>query len=376
MERKRICQLTSAHSLDDERILHRFAVSAARMGYESCVVGPSSNNEEVRDGVSLIPCPRIKGNLTWTKRILALFSIYRWALKNKADIYQIHDPDLLIVGLILRISGRTIIYDVHDDYEESIRTRFERVPLIVSWLPWLWWKFESMVSRSFQAIFVADRHLKEKFNSQSPLVLGNYPFLDFTLPSIGSKPPVFRIIYVGGVTEVRGLRVFAEAMSQVENENLVVDIIGPCSDKELIETFEKDPRIILHGKKDWRELSDFYRRADLGIALYQPIPAFTYSPGENSVKIIEYMAAGIPVLTSNFKGLNRFVEGQDVGVTIDPTDSKKISEKLKFLISNRERLLEMGRKGRILFEDIYNWNVHEVSLEEVYINVLNRKSKR
>lgn len=371
MSGQRICQLTSGHSLDDERILHRFAISAARMGFESYVVGPSNKPVEVRDGVQLISCPKIKGNLSWAKRLRGLFSIFWWSIRNKSDIYQIHDPDLLLVGILLRFAGRKVIYDVHDDYEQSLRTRFYRENWINSKIPLIWWFFEKYVAKRLSYVFVADSHLKSKFSFTQHVTFGNFPMLDFIeyQEPVDHKP--FRIIYVGGVTRVRGIGILVEAFQHISKDlDIIVDIVGPCNDQQLLEMLINDSRFILHGKKDWRELHTFYKNANLGVALYQPLPVFDYYPGENSVKIIEYMAAGIPVLASNFKGLRKFIDGQAIGVTVDPTDPKEVAKVIIELASDFVRVSEYGKKGRMLFETDYNWDIKEKHLKSVYESLM------
>src|SRR5699024_4784864 len=55
------------------------------------------------------------------KRMLfGSLELYQKAKAEKADVYHFHDPELLPVGWLLKKSGNTVIYDIHEDYVTSM----------------------------------------------------------------------------------------------------------------------------------------------------------------------------------------------------------------------------------------------------------------
>jgi glycosyltransferase involved in cell wall biosynthesis len=370
-----VCQLTSAHLLEDERILHRMAWSLRRAGFESAVAGPNGHND-IYESIRLIVVAgeRLKpGRLQRLKRLIQLLHI---SALYHFRIFQFHDPDLLLIAPIFKLFGKRVVYDVHDDYEASILVRLYDKPLLRWLVSKLWWLFEHNISRVFDGIVVADRHLAAKFEKLNPVILGNFPRLNFTPVADTSVETTFNLIYVGGVDRERGIDKALDALELLPYEDIRFHVVGECKEKMLLERLKTSSRVVCHGRVAWTDLHKYYTRAHVGVALYQPIPSFLYCPGENSVKIIEYMAAGIPVICSDFPGLKTFVEDAGYGLTVQPNNPAAISEKIQFLYERPKAVARMGQNGRHAFETEYNWEKHEGKLITLYEKILRKKTPK
>jgi glycosyltransferase involved in cell wall biosynthesis len=359
-----VAQLTSRHAITDNRILHGMARTAEAAGYQSVVMGPARGNEMCGQ-IHLLACPVLRDEQRASHAGL-LIRLLRGAVKSQYSLFQIHDPDLVPVGLILKLLGRHVIYDVHDDYEASFRVRFRARGWIGRWFASGWGWFERNAARRFDGVVVADRHLAQKFFRCKPVILGNYPRLDFTPAAAADHEPTFNLIYVGGVTRERGLEMALKALRLLPMPTLRLHIIGTSRETDLLEMLKADPRVVMHGRVAWTELHRHYVHAHVGLAFYQPLESFLYYPGENAVKVVEYMAAGIPVLCSNFPGLKTFVEDSGCGLVVPPDDPEAIAAKIRSLIDNAELRRKLGATGRRLFESEYNWEKHEGKLVELY----------
>ncbi len=105
----KICHVTSAHPQEDVRIFHKECVSLASQGYETYQV--SSGKTYVKSGVYLIGVEhrefgRLERMTKFTK------NIYYKALELDADVYHIHDPELLPYALKLKKRGKKLFLTV------------------------------------------------------------------------------------------------------------------------------------------------------------------------------------------------------------------------------------------------------------------------
>ncbi len=363
-----IAQLTSRHALTDNRILHCMARTAETAGYRSVVMGPAREDSSFAH-IPLQACPLVKEGDRHS-HIWLLARLLTGALKSRYPLFHIHDPDLLPVALILKLFGRRVIYDIHDDYEASLTVRLRNRGWVGRLVPALWWWFERNAARALDGIVVADRHLAQKFARCNPVILGNYPRRDFTTMAKTDGETTFNLIYVGGVTRERGLEMALKALRLLPMPEVRLHIIGTSREADLLDLLRSDPRVVLHGRVAWTELHRHYVRAHIGLALYQPLESFLYYPGENAVKVIEYMAAGIPVLCSDFPGLKNFVEHTGCGLVVQPNDPQAIAAQIRELFENSNLRQKLGANGRRLFESEYHWEKHEHKLVELYDRTL------
>ena len=118
MRKVSICHLSSAHADGDVRIFHKECVSLAEAGYDvSLVVTNATSRNE--DGVNIISFPRAQ-NARFKRMTKTVFQVYREAKKINSDAYHFHDPELMIIGVLLAITGKKVSYDVHEDVPKQI----------------------------------------------------------------------------------------------------------------------------------------------------------------------------------------------------------------------------------------------------------------
>ena len=112
------------------RIFEKECKSLAKGGFDVTLIGfgPSAKTETI-EGVRCISlfCP-IKNNLeTISKRNKKSLEA---ALKVDADIYHIHEPELLPVGLKLKRKGKIVIFDSHEYYGWQLRDNIHKIKII------------------------------------------------------------------------------------------------------------------------------------------------------------------------------------------------------------------------------------------------------
>ena len=84
------------------------------------------------------------------------------------------------------------------------------------------------------------------------------------------------------------------------------------------------------------------------------------------VKMFEYMAAGIPIIASNFSKWKEIIDEYKCGITVDPNSPEDIKKGILRLINNPKLAQKMGENGRKAINKTLNWNVEEKKLIELY----------
>ena len=100
-----------------------------------------------------------------------------------------------------------------------------------------------------------------------------------------------------------------------------------------------------------------------GLVVLQPTRAYRESL---PVKMFEYMAAGIPVIASNFEPWRRVLTEFDCGICVDPTDPGEVAAAIRELDSDRARAQAMGLRGHEAFLRQLNWASEEANLLKLY----------
>src|SRR5215469_2066667 len=113
----KVVHMTSVHNALDNRIFRKECRSLAHAGFSVTAIAPSENDAVV-DGVTIRAVPREPSRFARMTR--TVWNIYREAIRQNADLYHFHDPELIPVGLLLRCARKSVIYDLHEDCPRDI----------------------------------------------------------------------------------------------------------------------------------------------------------------------------------------------------------------------------------------------------------------
>ncbi len=107
----KVCMLTSAHHpVLDPRIFYKESTTLHAAGYDITVIGPHTA-DSVESGIKIRAFPRAKNR--FERILLTPWRILARSLKENACVYHFHDPDLIPMGLLLKLFGAKVVYDVH-----------------------------------------------------------------------------------------------------------------------------------------------------------------------------------------------------------------------------------------------------------------------
>jgi glycosyltransferase involved in cell wall biosynthesis len=147
-------------------------------------------------------------------------------------------------------------------------------------------------------------------------------------------------------------------------------LAGPFSPKGLLTELESLPgwaRVQNLGVLDRPSVANLLSRVRLGLLVLQPEPNFVNA---RPIKLFEYMAAGIPVIASDFPLWRQIIGEARCGLLVDPQDPQAIARAMQYLLSHDAEAEAMGRRGRKAACELYNWNSEERVLLKFYSDLL------
>ena len=359
----KVCILTTVHSPFDVRIFHKQAKSLVRAGYDITMIA-QHDKDEVVDGVKILALKKPRNRLE--RLVKTTSAAYRKALLVDADIYHFHDPELIPVGLKLRRQGKMVIYDVHEDYYESIKLKSWLPALIRYGVAGLFSKYEMASSRKFNLVITATRALERKFKAVqcSAKWISNYPIKEeFYVDLKEHHAANHKVCFVGGISEIRAIREMVPA-AYLAGTPLI--LAGEFESKALYEEMESKPDwsvVEEKGYVDRKGVADIFSESIAGLILYHSHPTAPFSQPN---KLFEYMAAGLPVIASNYPLWKEIIENNKCGICVNPLDVEEIARAIKHIASHPEESQKMGANGKKAVAEKYNWAIEEKKLMQIY----------
>jgi glycosyltransferase involved in cell wall biosynthesis len=358
----KICILTSVHSPFDVRIFRKEAKSLVKAGYDVTLIA-QHDGDEVIDDIKVVALPKPRNRLL--RMTKTVWQTYRAARKIKADIYHFHDPELIPFGLLLKLQGKSVIYDVHEDVPQQnlskpyIPVRFRKpISALIESL-------EAFSARRFDAVVTATPFINERFLKlgAQAVNVNNYPLLSelFTIKKRWDKKEEV-VFYVGGISRIRGAFEMVEAIGKTGHGLLLAGTFESGIEREL----KKMPgwrRVEVLGFVDRDAVRNIATRAMGGLVLFHPEPNHINAQPN---KLFEYMSAGLPVIASNFPLWRDMVEGNNCGLCVDPMNPTEIAGAIKRIIEYPNESEQMGRNGWKVVNEKYNWGIEEKKLLSVY----------
>ena len=125
---KKICNLATIHSRDDVRIFRKECFIEAHH-YEVHYITCDGKGDEVKEGVHIHGVKNFKSKIL--RAMLAPFVVYRKAKAVDADVYVLHDPELLLIALLLKGRNKCVIWDCHEYYEEEDLSEIQWLPFFL-----------------------------------------------------------------------------------------------------------------------------------------------------------------------------------------------------------------------------------------------------
>jgi len=336
---------TGARSLNKRMSLFVEGVLAA--GGAACVVALPRGQWSIQRFESM------QANIAQSRLSLKLQMNAKSSLKVIFCFHWLVLPFAVVVGLIRRVP---VVYDEHDHYEvntlESNGGAFRRwfSSRLIRLIHRTMLPFVSMVT----CIHMANDALKRHLQQWQPCVLElhNFPVAAWRdacqESSIDSK---LCFIYMGGVFAEKGVGKAADAFQQLPTEirnNCELHIFG-SGDTELLSQLQQMPDVVVHNSQSPQQLRHFASlRRCCGLVLYAEHPRYRLI-GTNSRKLYEYLALGMPVISTTVGELPQFLTEHRVGLLIDAAiDVQELTGAMQQLAESKTRWRELSENARRL----------------------------
>lgn len=366
----KVAHLTSAHPRYDTRIFLKQCRSLASAGHQVTLVVADGHGDEQREGVAITDVGKLPGRLN---RILKTTRrVYDRARVLDADIYHLHDPELMPIGRRLKRLGKTVVYDAHEDLPRQVLAKHYLGGTTRKLLSRGVDLYQRRACRRFDAIVAATPYIRDGFRTFHPRVVdvNNFPMQgelsgapDTTLGASPEEPP--SVCYVGSIAAIRGIREIVRAMEMVDQE-CRLQLAGGFSEltvEQEVMTYAGWARVGALGYLDRDGVRQVMGSSLAGLVTLHPVINYLDAL---PVKMFEYMSAGLPVIASDFPLWREIVEGNDCGLCVDPLDPAAIAEAIDFVVANPVRAREMGANGQRAVAERYNWQQEERKLLDTY----------
>lgn len=317
------------------------------------------------------------------------FSLFAWARfvrsSIRPDVISGHNLSGLLVGWISNwFRGKhkaKLVYDSHEfelGLEDNKPVLKNRMVMLLERL---------MISKSSLVLMVSDSIADEVSRihrlKTRPTVVRNVPArwdLDYEkavavrndlLSNVTDARESFVVMYHGGILKNRGIEQLISAVALVPN--VVLIILGNGGNeyvrqlKDLCENSGILNRVVFHDAVDLKELPNYVASADIGVSLLLPTAVNHLYALPN--KFFENIQCLNPIIVSDFPEMGKIVDEYDIGIKVNPDDSKDIAKAI-CVLSQDKSLFENCKANLMKAKVDLCWENEKNKLLEAYERIL------
>lgn len=361
--------------MNDMRIFEKECKSLAKAGFDVSLIGFGEKEEtEIIDGVRCIQlfCP-IKNNLELLRKRNKLS--LKAALELDADIYHLHEPELLPVGKKLKKKGKTVIFDSHEFYGWQLKDNIHKIKIInvpasfMRVVGALYMQYEKKICRKIDAVvqvctmngldYFANRCSRSVFirNLPNASEYARISPIDF---SNGLK-----IAMIGSITKERGVTQLIQATYQVKANLALAGLFSPKTYEKELKEMPEYACVDYKGFLDKNGMFTVMEQSNIGastllhVGQYDKIDTFP-------TKVYDYMAMELPVILSNTAYAQKMNKKYHFAICVNPEDLEEIAQAMTWIQEHPEQAIEMGKNGRKAIIEEFNWEKESERLVAFY----------
>lgn len=372
MKRIKVCHVSSAHNVFDDRIFFKESSSLAHF-FDVHIIAIGEKNE-VSNNVTIHSLS--KSSSRFNRFFLLQIKLIMKSLKVNAKVYHFHDPDLILFGLFQKLLGKKVIYDMHElvyyqiNDKEWLGNKFIKKMVSSCYL-----LFEKIGVWCFDKVILAEDgywtyvHQNYKKHIDKFIPIRNfsiYELIKNANPATNfNKEDKKIIVYAGGLSKIRGIYEIIQAVQSIDN--VVFLTLGSWeSDEYKLRCEQVDINKKMHyiGLVKMDKVYSYLKISDIGIAnLYHKPNYLTSLP----IKAFEYMASGLPIIMSDFPyWIETF---NQCALFVNPLDPNDIKSKIEHLLNDTKFKNQLADAGKKIVLEKYTWEEESKNLLKLYLQL-------
>jgi len=374
-----ICHLSPVQDRLDSRTYIMEMLPLTKHGCRLTLIGAHGLNQMLQP-VNFVSIPRRQTRVT---RILLAFGMAFRAVRHPAQLYHVHNPEMIPAGLLLKWwAGKKVVYDTQEDHPSMMLTKAYLPSVLRRTASKVVASVERLAARAFDGFIAADSgtlRATARVGTSRKMVFYNLPNLDF-FPSPESTNKQFDLVYRGGLSERAGTFVLLSALQELQSRGLNAKLLlfgyaDSAVDRIKIQSHIRSmglsKNVVLEGRIDHAKMAETLSRARISVCPLLEIPKFR---NNIPVKVFESWACGIPVVCSDLPPIRPFFKGKNFGLLVKPGDVNSLADALERLLRNPEETARMGQAARRVVVSQYNNRYESHKLLRFYKKVLGEAS--
>jgi len=389
--KKHILFIVENNTFPADKRVQPESIVAQEHGFRVSAISPASdwykNKHEVIDGVEIYRYRRLFNNEGKNRYIFEYINSLLWEfllsikifVKNPFQIiHSANPPDhIFLIAFIYKVFGVKYIFDHHDLAPELYLTKYGAKKDLFYKVQYL---FEKLSCKFASAILSTNETYKNLvvqrhgIKAAKVFVIRNDPQLDAfnnrVIPKISGQNGKIKLLFLGTINSQDGVEILIKALYHLvrfHNErNFICNVLGEGDAFESVKNaaakYQLEKYIKFKGWiKEKQTILNYLFSSDICI---EPAPFNELNRHSTFIKVMEYMAAGKPVVAFDLKETRYSTDAN--AMLVAKSDIEGFARAIKKLIDDPILREKMGRSGLERIRTGLNWENASINLRKAY----------